>query len=579
MNVDEQLHDAATRLRAVLEDELIPPRRRRSRHGALAVAVGLIIVVLVVGATTVLRGPSVAPDAASESTTTMGASSDLVEFVSPEHGFRVSFPDDWYRASEILAPDLTSPPQMVEEILSVGTFPLRAGGTACQHVPENALLDLGPDDVLVSLVAGPASQNPPWPDAFGPEVFAPSDSPEADSIHALTCTGRLDLDVRLGYYSLDGRTVDVLVVFGADVDLATLSTTWRVLDSFTWTDQPDPTTTTTTTVTTTTTLTDADPISGPLFGDDTGVVLLFDNGLSDVMAVDPDNRVGALTTLQGHGGGDPPYRIARTGDSIIVGWGTVHGTDIHTGESTKLGDATIFIPAAEPDRVWLVKWAGGCTGCGSATAWQVDTAGNPLTEPAKIASGELPVVGVNDGLAIETPTGIRVWYPDDRASIDIGSGRVRAAHGDLLAYCTAALCTEVSIVNLRTGERQSVYSDEEFAEFAFGGPTARFSPDGSYLALTTRRGVAVFNTVIGATTPVTNALENGDYLFVSWSPDGHQLFAANYSYGETEVDIARYDLATGDVSLAHLPIGGTLDFVVLDSNEATRFLTDRPFEF
>lgn len=94
----------------------------------------------------------------------------------------------------------------------------------------------------------------------------------------------------------------------------------------------------------------ADPLSGPLFGEATDVVLVFDDGGDGVVAIDPDNRIGSRTVLEGHGGGDPPYRIARSGDSIIVGWGSIYATDIDTGAATLLGEATIFVPAAEPDR-------------------------------------------------------------------------------------------------------------------------------------------------------------------------------------------------------------------------------------
>ena len=336
-------------------------------------------------------------------------------------------------------------------------------------------------------------------------------------------------------------------------------------------------TSTTSTSTTSTTIPEvADPPSGPLFGEPGDVVLLFDDGGEGVVAIDPDNRIGSRTVLEGHRGGDPPYRIARSGDSIIVGWSSIHATNIPTGTSTELGRATIFVPAAEPDRVWLIRWA-GAMGQGSVTAWQVDTAGRSITEPTMIDFEEpvFPVVGIPGGLAVETGEGIRLWYPDGSDSVDLGPGSVLTAGGDQLAYC-ATPCLEVRVLNLSTGESQSVYSDQSYSTFNFGGPSARFSPGGEYLAVTTNRAVVVFNTVIGATTTVTNQLRSDEnpHLYVAWAPDGRQLFAATYSYGQARLTLARYDLKSGNVDIARLPFGGTIDFVVLDRSEAARFISD-----
>lgn len=185
-------------------------------------------------------------------------------------------------------------------------------------------------------------------------------------------------------------------------------------------------------------------------------------------------------------------------------------------------------------------------------------------------------MGIPDGLAIETDDGIRLWYPDGRESVDLGPGSVLAANGDQLAYCAGTPCTEVRVTNLATGKSQFVYSDQGFSTFSFGGHGARFSPGGEYLALTTPTAVVVFNTVTGSTTNVTNPLTDDDnpYLFVSWAPDGHQLFVSTYSYGDTHLTLARHDLENGNLDIAHLPFGGTIDFLVLDRSEATRFISD-----
>ncbi len=157
--------------------------------------------------------------------------SGLHTYTSEEHGFEIAYPVDWYQADEILAPGLTSPPQQIEEVLSLGTYPLRPGASRCPNIPENALLDLGPEDVLISIVLGNGSGDAPWPNAFGPDSFLPTDVP----IDAQTCIGQPDLDARWGSFDLDGRGVDIFVAFGKFATPEKRIQTWQVLDSFTWT--------------------------------------------------------------------------------------------------------------------------------------------------------------------------------------------------------------------------------------------------------------------------------------------------------------------------------------------------------
>lgn len=62
-------------------------------------------------------------------------------------GFSVRYPADWHRAEERLTPSLSDP----KEILSLGTYRLRAGGSRCSHMPVNALEDFGPGDAFFSV--------------------------------------------------------------------------------------------------------------------------------------------------------------------------------------------------------------------------------------------------------------------------------------------------------------------------------------------------------------------------------------------------------------------------------------------
>lgn len=59
--------------------------------------------------------------------------------------YTVRYPSDWHRATEALQPHVEDP----EEILSVASYELRAGGAGCAF--GRALEDLGPTDAFVSV--------------------------------------------------------------------------------------------------------------------------------------------------------------------------------------------------------------------------------------------------------------------------------------------------------------------------------------------------------------------------------------------------------------------------------------------
>ena len=303
-------------------------------------------------------------------------------------------------------------------------------------------------------------------------------------------------------------------------------------------------------------------------------MLLFDDGLGGVLAVDPDNRIGSRIEVDGQAAGDQPYRLSRVGDSLIVGWGSIYASEIQTGESTLVGNATIYVPAAEPDRVWLIKWAGGRIGQGAATAWQVDTTGQQLTEPVEIGIDGYPATGVPGGLALETDDGIQLWYPNGSLT-SIGPGIVADVSGDQLAYCPTSQCTQMHIFNLRTEETVIVSSDDGFKTWNFGGRAAEFSPDATYLALTTNTGLVLATTETGVAVDIAIDISSNQPLYVGWSPDGSALFAASYSYGYSDTYIARYDIETGSLATAHLPFGGALSFIVLQPDEAAQYLIDK----
>jgi hypothetical protein len=61
--------------------------------------------------------------------------------------FSIRYPAAWERSAQSLTPILSDP----REIVSVGTYHMRPGGELCEHLPANALEDLGPEDAFLSI--------------------------------------------------------------------------------------------------------------------------------------------------------------------------------------------------------------------------------------------------------------------------------------------------------------------------------------------------------------------------------------------------------------------------------------------
>ncbi|GMR02316.1 MAG: hypothetical protein BMS9Abin20_0646 [Acidimicrobiia bacterium] len=629
--------------------------------------------------------------------------SGLHTYINEDNGFEIAYPVDWYQADEILAPALTSPPQKIEEVFSVGTYPLRPGAARCPNIPENALLDLGPEDVLLSIVLGGGSGDAPWPNAFGPDSFLPTDVP----IDAQTCIDQPDLDARSGSFNLDGRDVQVFVAFGKFATPEKRMQTWQILDSFAWTE----TSTTTTTVppascpvtippqpgfappdgypstpvsgvwygteglwttietegisrprktvlwsvnflggreegqpevdvtwtridipgeptsnggyatnaytdeegwfmiagldpnepgcwqvtasykgatltyiylapgdasTTTTTLQTA---ADPLFGVEVPWVLLFDDGLEGILAIDPNERIGSRSVIDGQRPGDQPYRLQLANGYLVIGWGTVYANNVATRDSVPLGDATIFVPASDPTRVWLIDYPGGAILAGTPQVWQVSVStGAQLSEPVAMDVDGFPSIGTPGGLAVETEAGIVLWDASigetvDVLGTDIGFvSDVSRGINPRLAWCEAA-CNVLHITTIETGQDLTVTSP---TGEPFDARSARFSNDQRFLAATTGNDVIVVDlesespytafTIGDSTTPVS----------LGWAPFGPDLFASTNSFQQSAMEVAWHNALSRDTAIVALPFGGAVSFVVVDANEASGFLKREP---
>ncbi len=142
-----------------------------------------------------------------------------------DRSWSIAYPATWHRADSELMPNLTW------DSLTLATFPLRTGGATCAQVPENALRDLGSDDVLISvfftgIAPGPDTDRRP-DGGFDDDVF-PSSGPGTD---AAECSDRQDLEIHWGPWAINNHITYLLVAFGADVSAETRTQAWEILSS------------------------------------------------------------------------------------------------------------------------------------------------------------------------------------------------------------------------------------------------------------------------------------------------------------------------------------------------------------
>lgn len=313
--------------------------------------------------------------------------------------------------------------------------------------------------------------------------------------------------------------------------------------------------------------------SGPVLGDLTGVVLLFDHGTGSrhlLAAIDLDKSLISESRLGGLRPGDPPYGMLRVGDSLVSGWGEIYASDIATREETHLGQATVFVPAAEDDRVWMIRYPGGRIGT-FPTVWQVGLDGRHLTEPVELEAPGFPIVGIPGGLALQTDTGLDLWNVESGvwASLDEGGGAsVLDSVGNQLVWCPLP-CTELVVTFVPNLDSVRYPAPDGYS--VVSGDYGHLSPDSTQLAVllgdgTQPGGVALWvldlesgeGVVLAAPTP-TN--------YVSWSPSGSDVFATSDSYGGTHTSIWWYDMSTGDFLAVTRELGGLLNMIAVSADE------------
>jgi hypothetical protein len=223
------------------------------------------------------------------------------------------------------------------------------------------------------------------------------------------------------------------------------------------------------------------PAGAPYLGVETGVLLLVDDGIDGLTAVDLDHRLSGRSVVEGQRAGDEQYSMVKVGNHLIVGWGEPYSVDLTTRDGMSLGAATIFVPAAEPNAVWMVDYPGGRIGMGDPHVWQVDVvSGERLTEPKEISKDTYPDLGIVGGLALQKDTGFSIWNAETDEITPLesdGPGFSLDVQGDELVWC-ASDCRRLLVTD--TSNMQSETFDPPDGQNRFF--TAELSPDGQTLA-------------------------------------------------------------------------------------------------
>jgi hypothetical protein len=309
-----------------------------------------------------------------------------------------------------------------------------------------------------------------------------------------------------------------------------------------------------------------------VFAEKTGVVLLLSDGIDGVTAIDVDHRVAGRRVIQGERAGDQEFRITKTGDQLIVGWGEIYAFSLTRGSSRKIADATTYIPAAEPGQVWTATWDGGRIGPGSSRVQRITTTGEVTLSSATLHSNANPALGVPDGLVVQTPDGLAIWNADSGTiGPNLGPAHPAASitsNGKTLAWCNST-CADLHTVPLprpgsatapHAGEQQLALSDDN-QRLAYLLPA---SDDHSDLVL---RDLAT-----GTDTTIAAGLPQ--YGSLAWSRDSHQLFYSENSYGSSSMHLGRYSTSSRRWEYHDIPVGDAVSgLVILPPAQTHRLFT------
>lgn len=319
---------------------------------------------------------------------------------------------------------------------------------------------------------------------------------------------------------------------------------------------------------------------GMVLSESTGVVLLFDDGIDGVLALDLDNRTAARRVVDGQRAGDQPSRIVLTDDSLLVGWGEIYSAPLDGSPSTLVDTATIQIPAAEPGEVWTLTFPGPRIGPEEPALTRVNTDANVSFS---LEDFDVPLsqirIGVPGGLALSTRSGLAIWEAESGTTEILQSGEpiAVASNGRQLGWCHQT-CANLRITDLPEEGTPT-------PQHVTASPALAFSPDGRYLAalapaetnpdLTFQTAARLVVLDLSTMTPTTVAAGLELTARLQWAPDTNQLFYASASSGRGSLTLGRYQPETDQWERQVVPVGGGSGFVTVDRQSSTSFFPEQ----
>jgi hypothetical protein len=260
---------------------------------------------------------------------------------------------------------------------------------------------------------------------------------------------------------------------------------------------------------------------------------LFLAGDGELTVVDVDAGLAERRRLPELAPGDPPHRIVRCGDRLVFYGGETYVLDPDlSSPPTKLGDSWFFIPAAEPDRVWLALLdpTSPETVRALAAVREVSVDGSVTVPPVRPPAGRWPVAAVGDVLVFEDRRGgLELWSPSTgEYTRRVPGASLGPSQGDLLAWCDDEGRT-LHVMDVRSGSDRAIEPPEDFA--AFDCSSGAFSPDGASLAIPvlaagfeSSRLLALVDVESGTAEAVGSSGVATGYVYVAWSSGGDRVF-------------------------------------------------------
>lgn len=246
-------------------------------------------------------------------------------------------------------------------------------------------------------------------------------------------------------------------------------------------------------------------------------------------------------------GGDPPYRLYRTGNRLVYfGPGGTYAIDLDVdGAPQKLGKAWYFIPSATEGRVWLTfldedspETVRDLESVVETTVRGRVTVRSKARPPCR---GPTILAAAEGALLCQYGRALRVFDPaSGEVLLELPGSFVADTHRRLVAWWAnrrPGHSPALHITNIGTGRDRVVSPGDSFRFTAtYDGA---FSPDGSRLAVPVRarrtageprtRGrwqVALVDVVRGAAQAIDGSRLPASYHKLAWSSSGDLFFTA-----------------------------------------------------